>query len=792
MELHDVRYALRLMRRSPGFTAVAVLSLALGIGANTAIYSLFYTIVERPLPVDHPEQLVQFVQDTPTEYHWMGYWGWAWIEAFRNNHVFTDITGMAFDNLAQIRPEGGEPETLVEEVVLGNYFRVLGLKPAMGRFFTPEDVPAKGAGNVVVVSWSYWKTRLHGDPAVIGRRLFDGNDPKTIVGVAPRSYVGPRVGMGTDVWIPREHGDQCIVARLKPGMSVAQAQAEMEVLFGGARMRIYPGQRAAGRRIEILPLGSGLVRIRDQFGKPLLLLLGVVGALLLLACINMAGMLLARSAGRQRELAVRVSLGASRIRLVRQMLTESVLLSCAGTAVGILAAYSVTGALVGIIASGRVFDRYKVEVHPDLHLVLFTAGIAIVTGMVFGLAPSWYAFHTAPAAGLRSSRLWGFFGKGLVAAQVALSLLLVTAAALFLGHLSRLRHFDLGFRSDHVLTITADLSHSGYRREQLPTLYRDLLARFESIPGVRSASVSGCFPMEGCGIPGVHLTAEGHVERPEERWIGPFGFVGPRYFETLGVPIIAGRDFSFQDAGKPRVVILNQALARRLFPGENPIGKHIAVEGEPQPYEVIGVAGDVKGEIRDAPYPAPYFNHFQVPRLLDRFVLRTSGDPMASAANARRLILDVLKTPVSRMITLEAQIDADLVPERLTATLSEVFGALAAVLAGIGLYGLLAFTVARRTNEIGIRMALGATTGRVSALVLRDALVTVAIGVAVGAMLVWRGKPLAQSLLADLKWEPAAPLIAGGISVLLVAILAAYVPARRAATVDPMAALREP
>ncbi len=800
---NDLRYALRLMRRNPGFTVVAVLSLALGIGANTAIFSLFNTIMLRQLPVDHPEQLVELVKDSPTELHWAGYWGWEKYEYLRDrNHVFSGITGMGFDNLAQVRTEGSGPETLILENVPENYFRVLGLKPAIGRLFGPEDVPVSGARDVVVVSWSYWDRRFHRNPAILGKRIYYGADgmpgdtPKTVIGVAPRGYVGPRVGSRTDLWMPTGDDGLTMLARLKPGMTIQQAQAEIAVLYQAMQsaLRLNPRMET---RMELLPAGAGLVRVRDQYGKPLVLLTAVVGLLLLLACINLASMLLARSAGRRRELAVRVGLGAGRARLVRQMLTESLLLSAAGTAAGVVVAYYGTGVLVRIMASSRAFEHIEIEVQPDLNLLLFTAGIALFTGLLFGLAPAWYAFRAGPAMALRQTEkggdtwFWRLFGKGLVAAQVALSIFLVAAAAVFLNHLARLRNFDLGFRSDHVLLVTLDPARSGYKPEQLAAPYQELLARMETTPQVRSASISGCTPLQGCGSGGRYLVAEGHVDRPEDRQMTALTFVAPRYFETLGIPLIAGRDFSFRDAGRPRVAIVNQAMARHYFPGVNPIGKHVAADND-QPYEIVALVGDAKAvELCDSPYPTIYFNMFQENRLLHQFELRTAVDPESVAGTVRSMVREVLKTvPVKRVATLAGQVDSNIVPERLIATLSEFFGCLGVMLAGIGLYGLLAYTVARRTNEIGVRMALGATAGSVSRLVLRDALGTVCAGLVFGAsMVLWSG-PLATSVLSDLKLESALPLAIAGGTIIAAALLASYVPARRAARVDPMAALR--
>ena len=808
---NDIRYALRLMRRSPGFTAVAVLSLALGIGANTAIFSLFYTIVLRQLPVAHPEQLVELVRDSPSELHWAGYWGWEMYEYLRDhNHVFSGVTGMSFDNLASVHTEGSEPETLIQENVPGNYFRVLGLKPAIGRLIGPEDVPANGSGDAAVVSWSYWNRRFHRDPAILGKRIFYNDTLKTIIGVAPRGYAGPRVGSPTDLWIPVGHGNFTMLARLKAGMTIEKAQAEMAVLYPAMLKAVQ--ETGQGKdvhmqtRMELLPAGAGLVRVRDQYGKPLVLLMAVVGLLLLLACINMASMLLARSAGRQREIAVRVGLGASRGHLVRQMLTESILLSSAGALFGIVFAYFGTSVLVRIMATGRAFEHIEIQVRPDIHLLLFTIGIALLTGLLFGLVPAWQAFRFAPASHLRQSGrggdtwFWSLFGKGLVTSQVALSIFLVAAAAIFLNYLSRLRDFNLGFRSDHVLLVTVDPTHSGYKPEQLGALYQAALRRLEAIPGVRSASISGCTPLQGCGSGSRYVNAEGHVERREDRQRPAISFVTPGYFETLGIPLLSGRDFSLRDVGRPRVAIISAAVARHFFPGANPIGRHITIVHDPQPfpfgddqpYEIIGLSGDVKPfELRDPPYPMIFFNMFQEKQLMNQFELRTMVSPDSLSETARRTIHDVLKNArVTRITTLADQVDSNIVPERLMATLSQLFGILGATLAGIGLYGLLAYTVARRTNEIGIRMALGATAVDVSSLVLRDALGMVGAGLITGVLLVLLSQPLVVSLIQGLKPDSGAALIISGTTIFAIALLAASVPVCRAIRVDPIVALR--
>jgi len=808
---NDLRYACRLMRRSPAFTAVAVLSLALGIGANTAIFSLFDAILLRHLPVERPEELAEFLRQYPGEARGWGYWGWSNFELFRDhNHVFAAITGCSFDNLAPVRLEGGAEENVVMENVLGNYFSVLGLKPALGRLLGEADIPpAGGEGEVAVVSYRWWETRMQRDPSAIGKRIFEHGAPKTIVGVAPRDYIGPRLGVRTDVWIPVGRDQYSLIARLKPGVTLPQARAEVRQIYALTLPQRARSKDPLARQVivDLESAAHGFVNVSDQYGKPLQLLMVVVGLLLLLACLNLASMLLARAAAREREMAVRVGLGAGRGRLVRQMLTESLLLSTAGALVGALFAWFGARALVGIVASGRPFERIVLEVSPDLRVLGFTAAIAIATGVLFGLAPAWHAFRAAPASPLRQvgrgsqTPFWRWFGKTLVSAEVALSVVLAVAAGLFLTHLARLRHFDLGIRPEHVLQMRLDPSRSGYRPEQLVQPYEELLARLAAMPGVRSASISGCTPIQGCGF-NRYVSAEGVVERPEERRLTAISFVSPRYFETLGIPLSFGRDFSLADAGRPRVAIVSASLARYYFPGTTALGKRLSIDpdaragpwpGGDAPYEIVGVVGDVKpGELREPPRRTVYFNMFQESRLADQFEVRTVGDPESLAQAARRTVAEVLKTvPIDRLTTLEAQVDGAIVPERLVATLSAWFGGLGAVLAGIGLYGLLGYTVARRTNEIGVRMALGATSGGIVRMVLADAFGMVLAGVACGGVLAMAGRPLAARLFADLRIAIPEPLMAGAAGILAIALLAASIPARRASRVDPVEALRE-
>jgi len=795
----DVRYALRTMRRTPGFTAVAVLSLALGIGANTAIFSLINTLMLRPLPVREPRQLVELLNIYPGDPR-LNFFSWQSYQHFRDhNHVFSALIGGAASRFT-LRGEGLASETVNGQYVVGDFFSVLGVKPAIGRLIGPEDGSA-----VAVVSWSYWKDRFNLAPAILGKRIVVDDVPVTVIGVTPREFQGLQVVLKPDIWLRVTPGraSLSLVGRLKPGVSIRQARAEMAVLY-----RWTIEERASHSKdpvlrqmkLEVEPAGAGLTSpLRDQFARPLVLLMAVVGLLLLLACTNIASMLLARGAARQREMAVRVSLGAGGFRLARQALTESLLLSALGSGPAVLLAYVGANALVRIIGSGRPipgFPRLDIHVQPDLDVLLFTAGAALLSGVLFGLAPAWNAFATAPASSLRDAgragetRLRRLFGKSLVVAQMALSVVLLSAAGLFVRHLSNLDRLDLGFRRDHVLLVALDPAHSGYSREQLSRPYQELLGRLETIPGVRSASLSARNPISAAAASRL-ATVEGHPERPEDRRYLMLNWVAPKYFETLGTALLAGRDFQLQDQGH-RVAIVNQAMARYYFADGNPLGKHFTFDGENRPYEIVGMVGDAKYyEMREATQRTIYCNAFQEGSPPSEFVLRTSIDPAAVAGAVRRTVRDLLKTvPVVKVTTLSDQVDASIVPERLIATLSGLFGALGSMLAAIGLYGLLAYTVARRINEIGIRMALGATQRDVIRMVLADALGMVAAGLAVGAPLAFWARQLAASLIQDLPVNGALPIAFGAVAMIAVALVAAYVPARRAARVDPMEALR--
>jgi predicted permease len=803
--VQDLRFGGRMMRRSPGFSAIAILSLALGIGANTAIFSLLNTLTMRRLPVRNPEQLVEVLTRGGKD-RWNAFSWPAYLHLRDRNSVFSGLLAAPTDRL-YTRAAGRDAERLEATYVSGDAFDILGIQPALGRLFSPADDQVGSPAAVAVVSWAYWQTRFAGDPAILGARLQVEDSFATIVGVLPREFHGLQTGRDEHLALPlamapvirarMRYGDYGakwirLVGRLKPGVSIEQARAELNVLFQPVleqEGRLNDARKRPNWRLEVEPAAAGLSRLRDQFSKPLFILMGAVGMLLLIACANVAGLLLARASAREREIAIRVSLGAGRLRLVRQALTESLLLSTVAAALGVALAYFAANALVLIMNSGRM--TFHLAVAPDRRVLAFTAAVAVFTGMLFGAAPAIRAAAPAPVESGRSTdpRRRRIVGRFLVAVQVALSMVLLAAAGLFVENLAALQRIDLGFRKDHVLLVSLDPSHSGYAPDALTRGYRQLIRRLESIPGVRSASLSWIAPISGGGSSRTLSAANGRVYAPGESAIVYLNWVAPKYFDTVGTPLLAGRDFRPDEP--PGTAIVSMAFARQFFGNADAIGRRFSF-GADDTREVVGVAGDSRYlEIREEMPRNVYLPAFREDHNASEFIIRTAVDPDAITAEVRRTVYEELKTvTVGRITTLDRHIDASIVSERLIATLSGVFGAIGSLLAAIGLYGLLAYTVARRTQEIGIRMALGANRPAVVRMVLRDAGLTVAAGLAVGVPAALGARRLLNF------WTPGLPgpsirLLAIGVAVMLATtLLAAWLPAQKASRVDPVEALR--
>jgi predicted permease len=806
----DLRFGLRMLRKSPAFTAVAILTLGLGIGANTAIFSLINALMLRSVPVCDPGSLVELLHQYPGEPAYNGF-SWDAYQLMRDgDHVFSDLFIGSTMNFGTVRGDNLQPQTVFLGCVGGNFFQALGVRAVAGRLIGPEDVRVGYHAPVAVVSWSFWKSRFNLDPGIVGKKIVVGDDaPLTIIGVTQRGFYGLSEQAKQDIWWPRSLGPSQgwgfpLLGRLKPGVSLEQARAEMAVLFQTAvnAPDVDPWVRQMKVRIE--PAGNGVTTpLSQMLSTPLTVLMSTVGLLLLLTCANLAGLLLARGASRQQEMAVRACLGAARARLLRQTFTESLLLSAAGTAVGIFVAYFAAHALIRVFASGRFIMgspvHFETLTNPDAHVLMFTGAIALLTGLLCGTVPAMRASNMAPASALQPGSRIGetkrqrLFGKGLVALQVALSLVLVSSAGLFVEYLSHLRNLNLGFKRNNLLLVTLDFAHSGYDAAQLSRLSQELVMRLDAIPGVSSASFSDMSPMEGPGASSFAF-AEDH---PEKQTQASINYVAPDYFATYGTPFLAGRDFSARDQVGSRVAIINEAAARDCFGNEHPIGRHITLshitltKGE-KTYEVVGVVGDAK--YNDLQQPAPptiYADSFQEGFIGSQLAIRTRIDPAGVASAVRQDEAAVLKTvPIVRIITMNEQIDSSIVPERLIAMLSAGFGALGALLAAIGLYGLLAYTVAWRTHEIGVRIALGATRSDVMRMTLHEALWMVCAGLALGAPLAFWAKSVAASLIHGLPANSPVSIVFGGAVMIAVGLIAAYLPARRAMRVDPMVALR--
>jgi predicted permease len=818
--IQDLRFAIRLLAKERWFTTVAVVSLALGIGANTAIFSLINTLMLRPLPVREPQQLVQFLSVYPGDPRMNGF-PYVHYERMRDaNTVFSDVIGAAPAGVSVSR-EGPDAQPVSGWYVTGNFFSGLGVEPALGRMLRAQDDRIGSDAAVAVLSWSYWSSRFAADPAIVGRQIAINDVPVTVVGVAARRFTGIEVGTRADLWLPtafetmiaqpsqRQSGRMflAVMARLKPGVSIEQATAEMRVLD---RPRVEDMSRIFNNnpqwlkaRLDVEHAGAGTSVLRERLSQPLLTLMAMVSVLLLLACVNIASLLLARGAAREREMSLRVAVGASRWRLWRQVFAESLLLSGGGAIIGIALAYAGATTLVQILLSGRPMiglpERLYFDVQPDVRVLLFTAGVAVVTGVLFGMVPAWNAFASAQISTLRDGGTLGerrsrrLVGRLLVVSQVALSLMLLSTAGLLVNHLSNLRNLNLGFDRNSVLLVTLDPSRSGYERLQLSSRYRDLLTRLQAIPGVSAATLSAMTPISGAG--GARfVTVDGVPERTEDRRYVSLNWVAPKYFATFGTPLLAGRDFAFEDEGRPLVAIVNQAMARHYFGISNPLGRHFRFEGQDRSYEIIGVVADAKYlNLYETPPRMAYMNAFQEGQgLRSDFALRTNVDPTAVVSDVRRIVSEVVPTVgVGKVSTLSDQIDASIVVERLVVLLSVAFGAVAALLAAVGLYGLLAYTVSRRTTEIGVRMALGATRRQITSMVLTSALGLVAAGLVIGAPLVVMSPRFLARLVQSLTVEPPLPLVVAALVIIGVGLAAAYVPARRASRVQPVEALRQ-
>ncbi|HEY6391993.1 MAG TPA: ABC transporter permease [Bryobacteraceae bacterium] len=806
--LQDIRYALRMLRRSPGFTTVAVLSLALGIGANTAIFSLLDAVLLKMLPIQKPQELAVLTL--------RGHKGAAIFSypAFRNlrdhNEVFSGMFARATVPVTVVTT--GSSERATAELVSGNFFSTLGARPALGRLFTSEDDRTPLAHPVAVLSYNFWQRSLGRDPNAIGKTIRIDNHPFNVVGVAQRGFFGVEVGSAPDIWVPMmmqprifssqpafdepHWGWLDIMARRKSGLGEAQAQAGLDVTFQQMlqddEIASLYGKNRASRDVHaaLLPGGKGMSRLREQFESPLVILMAVVGIVLLIACANIANLLLARASARSKELAVRLALGASRVRLLRQLLTESLLLGLLGGVLGLVFALWGAHLLLTFLPGGRV--PLSLEVRLDARLLVFGFAISVLTGILFGLAPALQATKHSLAPALKNERATRFgLGKLLVIAQVALSLILLVGAGLFIRTLQNVKAIDAGVRVENVLLASMDPALNGYTPAQVKSFYQQLTERIRALTGVNSAGfaqaplLSGNYSMVGLRVPG-------RPDPPQGRSI-LVNDITPNFLETAGIAIVAGRDFRSDDVpASPAVAIINEAAARYFFGGDNPLGKRAQLGR--QDLEIVGVAKDAKyRSVREETPRTAYLDFDQQPRPNSNRTLyvRTARDAIQMAAAVRHEVQALDKDlPLFNVKTFAGQRDESLAEERLIATLSGFFSSLALLLACIGLYGVMAYGVVRRTREIGIRMSLGAQRPTVLWMMFRETLVLVLAGIAVGIPAVLSVARLVRNQLFGVTPADAGTLTVATLILLAVGMLAGYIPALRAARVDPMIALR--
>lgn len=829
---HDLRYAIRQLAANPGFASIAVLSLALGIGANTAIFGMIDHVMLRMLPVRSPEELV--VVRGSASYP-------RFEEARRRNTVFSSMFGVHVMTDMQVKLPGGSDGRATGELVSGNYFETLGVPAAIGRTLLANDDRAPESSPVVVISYGYWKRVFGGSPDVLGKkiRVKSGSDNVstsgldvydkgrtqsvdgallTIVGVAAPEFFGDAVGASMDLWIPMMMQPAVmpgrpfltqpnaswvnIMGRLKPGVTQAQAAAALAVMWRqimtdalGSKIDEAGRQRIAQFSLRVEPGEKGFGQIRRQFSQPLLVLMVVVGLVLLIACLNVANLLLARATARRKEISVRLSLGAGRLRLIRQLLTESLLLAGIGGALGVAIAGLGTQVLVSLL--GEVGLPISIPFETDWRTLGFLAAISLATGILFGLAPALRATRISLADTLKDAGRGASPGRAraskfLVAGQVALSMVLLIGAALFLRTLYNLRTEKVGYNPDHLVLMRVDPVSAGYRGDAVGRSMVELLERVRAIPGIRAATFSENGLFSGTES-GDDVDVEGFTPASDKDRECRFDQIGPDYFTKLGIPILLGRDMSERDApGTARVAIINETMAKFYFRGANPIGRHFT--GGKLRLEIVGVVRDAQDhDFRDEPVRRFYVSYLQPIDGITtaNFEIRTEGNSGNLSAALREQVQAVNRNlPIVSLKDVHELMDASLVQERLVAKLSSFFGALAVILAAIGLYGVMSYAVARRTNEIGIRIALGAAKSSVIGMVVREVVLLIAAGGLVGIAAAYGAARLVKSFLFGLTSMD--PVSFGGAAVLLIVIgaLAGFVPARRAAKIDPVVALR--
>ena len=834
--LQDIRYGLRQLRKSPGFTAVAIVSLGLGIGANTAIFTLINQLVLKSLPVRDPQHLVSFGKAVdggevdgigPGPLDIFPYDFYKQIE--RTHDPFLEISASgSFPVTVSVRnrPKDAARQALTQ-LVSGTFFQVLGVESALGRTILPDDADAPGRNSVAVVSYRYWEEKLEADRSVIGRVITINGTSFTVIGVAPPAFFGAELNeQEPDMWLPITMQQQVtlqpsllnphglfwvhMMGRLKEGTTPNQGQAwatqqlqQFMITREGGTISDKRRREIGQMYIDMLPGGRGVSHLREQFSRPLYILMGVVVLVLAIACANLANFLLAKAAAREREISTRLAIGAGRWRLVRQILTEALLLSLLGSVAGLTLALVGTRMLVDFVVQGA--KNSALTPNPDLTVLAFTLAVSVATGALFGIAPAWrasqmrvvtalHSARTATGSGIRSSRM---LPNLLIAAQVALSLVLLVGAGLFLRTLQNLRNQNLGFNRRNLLLVDFNAKLGGYKSEQLRGLYDRLLNGIRTLPGVRSASISGTQPISP-GSWTSPIFVQGYTPAPNENIMTFLNRVSPSYLDTVGIPVLQGRSIGREDTPTSmKAVLINQSVAKHFFPHGDAIGHQftIADPSVPGVWRIVGIVGDAKyGPLRDEQKRMIYLPLEQL-TADDHFAysiqVRAEGDPKNIESEIRTALAEVdPDLPLLKVRTISQEVDSFVENERLISQLANFFSLIALSLACIGLYGVLTYNVVKRTNEIGIRMALGARTEGILWMVLRESLLLLAAGIAVGIPATIGVARIVRSQLFGLSSFDAATFMTAIGAIAIVILIAAYLPARRAAKVDPMVALR--
>ena len=805
--LQDLRYALRSLLHTPSLTIAAVLSLGLGIGANTTVFSWVQAVLLRPIPGAHDADALR-VATFETRDGRQRSWSYPNFRDFRQRATLVDY--VAQDDLAMSIAVEGQAERAYGALVSGNYFQVMGLQPALGRLLSDADDRTPGGHPVAVISHAYWQRRFAGDPSIVGRQVSINNVPMTVVGVAPQEFLGSFLGIGTSAWVPmamqpqmtgsdrleaRGSGWMNTMSRLKAGVSDEQAQAEASALlaqiaqehpasFDGWRVRVVPPWQASWGAPSVLAPILGVLSV-------------VVGLVLLIACANVANLLLARAVGRRREIAVRLSLGANRWRLVRQLLTEAFLLSTAAGLVGIAVAYWTYGLLMAFAPPTDMPINFGLRL--DITTIGYAAAASLITGLAFGLVPALqasksntiHAIKEEAGRGASGGRTGHRLRNALVIAQVAVCLVLLVGATLFVRSLQAAQHIDPGFDPDGMLVASVDLVPNGYTAETGRQFHRRLLEAVGSVPGVTSHAIARQLPLGIGGTSSTGIAVDGYTPQPQEELNIVYNIVGPRYFETMRIGLVSGREFADIDTREAApALIINETMAKRYWAGREALGGRVRI-GKAE-HTVVGIAKDIKyGQLNEAPIPYMYLALDQ--NFTSTVVLHVRSN--AAPAGLLDAIRDVVRSldpnlPLFDARTVEEHMRVAVFAQRMGANLLGLMGILAVVLAAVGLYGVIAYAVSQRTQEMGIRLALGAAPGDLLKMVLRQGIVITSIGLAVGLVLAFAATGFMRALLPGITPRDPITFVAVPALLMLIAIVAAIIPARRAGTVDPVVALR--